>query len=87
MFDCSIVQIDSAEGSFSVDRRSRKSGKKSISSARASFAAVRNEKFTSWRNTFVIYGFDTFMRRASSDWLTPSSRIRRRMRRKNAEPI
>ena len=63
------------------------SGKKSILSAAASFAAVRNEKFTSCRSTFVIYGRDTSIRRASSVWLTPSSFMRRSICRKNAEPI
>ena len=65
----------------------RRSGKKSIWRARASFAAVRKEKLTSWWSTFVMYGRDTCMRFASSDCDTPSSFIRRRMRRRNAEPI
>ena len=60
---------------------------KSILSAFASFAAVRKEKFTSCRSTLVMYGRDTFMRRASSVCETPSSFIRRKMRRRNAEPI
>ena len=34
-----------------------------------------------------MYGRDTFMRFASSVCDTPSSFIRRRMRRRNAEPI
>ena len=65
----------------------RSSGKKSILSASASFAAVRKEKFTSWCSTLVMYGRDTFMRRASSVCETPSSFIRRKIRRRNAEPI
>ena len=60
---------------------------KSILSALASFAAVRKEKFTSWLSTLVMYGRDTFIRFASSVRETPSSFIRRRMRRRNAEPI
>ena len=67
--------------------RSRKPGMKSISRARASFAAVLNVKLTSCRSTFVMYGFDTFMRFASSLWFTPSSFIRRRMWRRNTEPM
>ncbi len=60
---------------------------KSIFRAFASFAAVRNEKFTSCRNTFVMYGRDTFIRRASSVCDIPSSFIRRSIRRRNADPI
>ena len=63
------------------------SGKKSILSALASLAAVRNEKLTSWRRTFEMYGRETCMRCASSDCDTPSSFIRRRIRRRNADPI
>ena len=55
--------------------------------ALASFAAVLNEKLTSRERTLVMYGRDTFMRRASSDCETPSCFMRRMMRRKNAEPI
>ena len=62
-------------------------GKKSIFRAFASFAAVRNEKFTSSCSTFVIYGRDTFIRRASSVCETPSSFILSRICRRNADPI
>ena len=62
-------------------------GKKSIFRAFASFAAVRNEKFTSSCSTFVIYGLDTFIRRASSVCETPSSFIRSKICRRNADPI
>ena len=60
---------------------------KSILSAFASFAAVRNEKFTSCRSTFVMYGRDTFIRRARSVCDIPSSFIRSSIRRRNADPI
>ena len=65
----------------------RSSGRKSILRALASFAAVRNEKLTSWCSTFVMYGRDTFIRRARSVWVIPSSLIRRSIRRRNADPI
>ena len=71
----------------SGDSCGRSSGKKSILRAVASFAAVRKVMLTSWWSTFVMYGRDTFMRFASSVCDTPSSFIRRRMRRRNAEPI
>ena len=45
----------SAAAGVSLASCSRKSGKKSIFSALASFAAVRNEKLTSWRSTFEMY--------------------------------
>ena len=63
------------------------SGEKSILRALASFAAVRKVMLTSWWSTFVMYGRDTFIRFASSVCDTPSSFIRSRMRRRNAEPI
>ena len=72
---------------MSSDSRSLRSGKKSIFSAFASFAAVLNEKLTSRERTLVMYGRETFMRLASSVWETPSCFIRRRIRRKKAEPI
>ena len=62
-------------------------GRKSIFRAFASFAAVRKEKFTSSCNTFVIYGRDTFICRASSVCETPSSFIRSKICRINADPI
>ena len=65
----------------------RSSGKKSILRALASFAAVRKEKLTSWFSTFVMYGRDTFMRRASSVCDTPSSFILCSIRRRNTDPI
>ena len=74
-------------GNFWVTSCGRRSGKKSILRALASFAAVRKEMLTSWCSTFVIYGRETCIRFASSVCDTPSSFIRSRMRRRNAEPI
>jgi len=62
-------------------------GRKSIFRAFASFAAVRNEKFTSSCSTFVMYGLDTFIRRASSVCEIPSSFMRSKICRRNADPI
>ncbi len=45
------ASVSTAESSFSCGRRS---GKKSIWRALASFAAVLKEKFTSWVMTFVM---------------------------------
>ena len=64
-----------------------KAGKKSIFRAFANFAAVRNEKFTSSCSTFVMYGLDTFIHRASSVCEIPSSFIRSKICRRNADPI
>ena len=74
-------------GNFWVTFCGRRSGKKSIFRALASFVAVRKVMLTSWWSTFVMYGRDTCMRFASSVCDTPSSFIRSRMRRRNAEPI
>ena len=65
----------------------RSSGKKSILRAFANLAAVRKEKLTSWRSTLVMYGRETCIRAASSDCDTPSSFMRRSIRRRNADPI
>ena len=74
-------------GNFWVTSRGRRSGKKSILRAVASFAAVRKVMLTSWWSTLVMYGRDTFMRLASSVCDIPSSFIRSRIRRRNAEPM
>jgi len=60
--------VTNLSGSFSTSPASRSlsSGIKSILRAFANFAAVRNEKLTSWRSTFVMYGRETFIRLASS---------------------
>ena len=67
--------------------RALRSGKKSIISAFASFAAVLNEKLTSRERTLVMYGRETCMRLASSVWETPSSFMRRSIWRRNAEQM
>ena len=81
--------VTNTSGSFSAPPASLslRSGMKSILRAFANFAAVRNEKLTSWRSTLVMYGRETCIRLASSVWLTPSCFIRRSMRRRKAEPI
>ena len=85
---CNLVVTGSCRrpGSSLVSR-SLRSGKKSIFSAFASFAAVLNEKLTSRERTLVMYGRETFMRLASSVCDTPSCFIRRSIRRRKAEPI
>jgi len=75
------------ESAATLGSCSLRSGKKSIFSAFASFAAVLNEKLTSRERTLVMYGRETFMRLASSVWETPSCFIRRRIWRRKAEPI
>jgi len=81
--------VTNPSGSFSASPASRslRSGMKSILRAFANFAAVRNEKLTSWRSTLVMYGRETCIRLASSVWLMPSCFIRRSIRRRNADPI
>ena len=75
------------ESAATLGSRSLRSGKKSIFSAFASFAAVLNEKLTSRERTLVMYGRETFIRLASSVCDTPSCFIRRSIRLKNADPI
>ena len=87
IFCNSVVTGGCCESAASLVSRSRRSGKKSIFSAFASFAAVLNEKLTSRERTLVMYGRETFIRLASSVWETPSCFIRRRIRRRKAEPI
>lgn len=62
-------------------------GRKSICSARANFAAVTKEMLTSLLNTFEMYGRDTFIRRAKADWFNPSCFIRRSTWRRKTDPI
>ena len=65
----------------------RRPGKKSILSAAASFAAVRNEKLTSWRRTFEMYGRDTFILFARSVCDIPSAFMRQSIWRRKTDPI
>ena len=66
IFCNSVVTGVCCESAATLGSCSLRSGKKSIFSAFASFAAVLNEKLTSRERTLVMYGRETFMRLASS---------------------